>query len=253
MSVSVLIPSFNNDLLMRCFASMEQRQPGSMRRVIVLDNGLSPKLRAECPEVQFVDVPADPFVFPQAFNRGVAAAPTGHAIVALGDDLEILTDNWLTKIEDLVAHWPANYGVITFEEERTRETRPDYHGGLYELSDVALGAGIVLPRQVLDAVGSWDETLVGYGFDDFDYGIRLWHAGYKLGLSDAVLLRNARQATAWVERLGSYEAVLARQDTNFEIFHRRWLGTVPAKPWVVQRPRAMEHFRRQACACRGDA
>ena len=253
MSVSVLIPSFNDGILMRCFASMERRQPGSMRRVIVLDNGLSPKLRAGPPQVTFVDVPSDPFVFPQAFNLGVAAAPRGHSIVALGDDLEILTDHWLSRIEVLVAHWPVGYGVLTFEEERTRETRPDYHGGLYELQDVALGAGIVLPRPVLDEVGPWDETLVGYGFDDFDYGIRLWHAGYKLGISDAVLVRNERQAAAWVERLGSYEAVLARQDTNFEIFHRRWLGAVPAKPWVVQRPRAAEHFRRQSCACVGSA
>src|SRR6266446_2491732 len=199
--ISVLIPSFRDGMLIRCFASMERSQPGSSASVIVLDNGISAKLKAGVPTVRFVPVPADPFVFSRAYNLGVAAAPEEHDIVSLGDDVEILTPRWLDRLEMLLSNWPEGYGAITLEEERTREARiglgGPYTGGLYELPDVALGAGLVIPRNVLAQIGPWEEGLVGYGFDDFDYGLRLFHSGYRLGLSDAVVIRNDRQATAW--------------------------------------------------------
>lgn len=246
--ISVLVPSFRDGMLMRCFASMERSQPGSMDRVIVLDNGISTKLKWGCPSVRWVAVSADPFVFSRAYNLGAAAAPDDD-IVSLGDDLEILTDRWLDRIEMLLANWPTGYGAITLEEERTREARPSYDGGLCELPDVALGAGLVIPRVVLDEIGPWEEGLVGYGFDDFDYGIRLFHAGYRLGLTDVVKVRNERQASAWETRLGSYDAVLDRMKLNHAIYHQKWYGAVPPLGEIA-RPTMAEHLNRQSCACK---
>ena len=247
--ISVLIPSFRDGLLMQCLASMERSQPGSTSHVIVLDNGISEKLRKGLPQIRFVSVPADPFVFARAYNLGVAAAMPGWAIASLGDDTEILTPGWLDELSRLVDRWPDGYGAITLEETHTRENRPDYHGGLYHLPHVALGAGLVIPRGVLQDVGPWEEGLVGYGFDDFDYGLRLYHAGYSLGLTDVVRIKNVQQASGWVARQGSYDAMLKLLEVNRQIYHQKWWGTVPplGRPEL---PTEAEHIRRLHCTCR---
>lgn len=249
--ISVLIPSFNDLVLTRLLANMERRESGSTSLVIVLDNGLDPSTLKAWPSVRSIQVPSDPFVFSQAFNMGVAAAPAGNDIVAFGDDVDILTDGWATALMYRFGDWPAAYGLLACAEMTTSSVygrNPDATD-IIELPDVALGAGIMLQRSVLEEIGPWDETLIGYGFDDFDYGVRLLHAGYLLGITGAVLLNNVEQASAWVRRLGSYEAVLAKGEVNFQRFHEKWFGRVPPRPWVIERPTVAEHFFRQACRC----
>ena len=249
--ISVLVPSFNDGMLMRLFASMEKSEPGSLRHVIVLDNGLSPKLIAGCPSPRYVIVPAAPFVFSEAFNTGVRAAHAKHDIVCFSDDVVIRSKGWFSALVERFDDWPDEYGLLTCAEQSTstvygHRLHPDE---IVDLPDIALGAGILIPRRVLKQIGPWDETFVGYGFDDFDYGVRLLHAGYRLGITGAVVLDNLTQAAGWVKRLGSYEAVLAHQDINYYRFHEKWHGAIPEKPWVVQRPVTNDHFRRQGCSC----
>lgn len=241
--ITVLVPSFDSNAIDRLLLNMEERQPLSTMSVIVLDNGLVRR-----PKARWVKVPT-PFVFSQAYNIGCAQAWT-HDILSLADDVEILTDGWLDAVYDLSLSWPDGYGAITFEEEKTREFRPDYHGGLITLPDVALGAALLVPRRVLETVGRWDESYVGYGFDDFDYGVRCFHHGLQLGLSDVIRYRDTEQARAWTKRLRSYEAVLDLQDLNAAMFHKKFYGTVPSDLRNIQRPRMAEHFNRASCTCK---
>lgn len=249
--ISVLVPSFRDEALVRLLNNMEHREAGSTSLVIVLDNGLDPKTLQAWPKVKSIQVPSDPFVFSQAFNRGVDASPAWCDIVSLCDDVEILTDHWATALTTRCNNWPPEYGILSCVETTTgaaygRVPDPDE---VVELPDVALGPGIVIPRPILDEIGPWDESFVGYGFEDFDYGVRLLHAGYLLGITGSVMLDNASQASAWVKRLGSYEAVVAKADESFQRFHEKWFGRVPPKPWVIQRPKVSEHFFRQVCHC----
>jgi GT2 family glycosyltransferase len=249
--ISVLVPSFRDDVLVRLLTNMERREAMSTELVIVLDNGLDPATLEAWPKVRSITVPHEPFVFSQAFNMGVAAAPAHHDIVALGDDVEILTDHWASRMLWRLAQWPAAYGLLACAETTTASVYGRYPdtSDIIDLPDVALGAGIMIPRPILDLVGPWDETLVGYGFDDFDYGVRLLHVGCRLGITGVVMLENSRQASGWQRRLGSYEAVVAKGDVNFQIFHEKWYGRVPEKPWVIKRPTVADHFLRQACLC----
>jgi hypothetical protein len=239
--ISVLVPSFNHDLLERLLTSMEAHQVGSVSRVIVLDNGLDPLKRGPWTAVRYLGVPSNPFVFGQAFNRGVKFAEPEHDIVSMCDDIVMLTDNWLSKIEHLLATWPSDYGMLSLDQTGERQ-------GVKEMLDVQLGPALVIPRWVLNSIGPWDESLVGYGYDDYDYGIRMYHAGFKLGHWGGVQIRNVEQATGWVRRLGSYEAVLKAQDVNFEIFHKKW-GSEPPADRLPVRPTRDEHINRQHCTC----
>ena len=249
--ISVLVPSFNDVMLGRLFRSMEESERGSTKRVIVLDNGLSSEIRGAWAHVHYVPVPSRPFVFSQAFNLGVAAAPLGDEIVALGDDVRIVEGAWLSRLEDRFALWPDGFGLLTCAEMSTASVYGRYPktDEVIALPDVALGSGILIPRRVLAEIGPWDESFVGYGFDDFDYGVRLLHAGYLLGITGAVLLSCLAQAAGWVRRLGSYEAVLKKQNVNFRRFHEKWFGAVPPEPWLPQRPLVDEHWNRASCRC----
>jgi len=254
MSVSIVVPSFQDDRLIALFTGMEAREPGSVASVIVLDNGLTEGVRAQWPQARYLPVPGDPFVAAQAFNIGFAAVPE-HDVVVLGDDVEILTSNWLQAIRQLFDSWPMAYGLLSFAETTT----PGVYGRMppplspIEMPTVATGSGIAMPRRILKEIGPWDETLIGYGFDDFDYGLRLLHAGYLLGVAGDVMLHTDAQAAGWVKRLGSWEAMLKKQDVNFELFHRKWTGCVPPRPWVVERPETDVHFKRFACHCREES
>jgi len=249
--ISILVPSFQDHMIRRLFTSMEQRQPGSSIGVIVLDNGLSDAIKAEWPYAKYVQVPHDPFVATIAFNIGFRAVPYDD-IVILGADVEIQTDDWAKRIEQMFRYWPFEYGLLTFAETTTRATYGAIPPPLnpMELPTIALASGIAMPRRVLNQIGPWDESFVGYGYDDFDYSLRLLHAGYRLGIAGDVILHTASQASAWVERLGFWDAVLERQDINARIYHQKWFGTIPPNLRDVNRPVTAEHFNRTSCSCR---
>lgn len=247
--MKVFVPSFQDAVIDRLFVSMENSEPNSVAGVVVLDNGLTDAVKTMWPQVHYLSVPR-PFVAAQAFNRGFAAYPQDDVVV-ICDDAEIGTLDWKSRIDNLFRSWPAEYGLVTFAEPAFVEVnglppllRP------HEMTVISMASGIAIPRRVLEQVGPWEEALVGYGFDDFDYGLRLLHAGYRMGVSGEVLLRVARQAAGWEKVLGSWEAVLAHADVNFEVYLKKWLGWVPPKPWVVQLPITAEHLSRRACTCR---
>lgn len=241
----------------RLFQNMENRQKGSVRGIVVLDNGVDPWLRIDWPQMKCIIVPGHRmwsilngpslFVATQAFNLGFQAYPEDDVVVLM-DDVEILTDNWALRIEQLFRHWPNEYGILTLCETSTTEGQPAALNPR-ELEIVAFGSSLLIPRRVLNHVGPWDPSFVGYGFDDFDYAIRCWHKGYKIGVAGDILLHNAAQATGWVEKLGSYEKVLEKQDINAAVFYTKWYNELPSNLRDIKRPHVAYHFKRQGCKC----
>src|SRR6185437_12181045 len=57
-----------------------------------------------------------------------------------------------------------------------------------------MGCGMAFTREALERVGAFDERMVNY-YDDVDYGIRVWRAGYRV----RVVLKHApaRSLTRW--------------------------------------------------------
>ncbi len=247
--IRVLIPTFRDHMLERCLASLEASQTGSSTCVLILDNGLDGAWTG----VERLRVPHDPFVAAQAFNIGCDVYPDDD-IVWLDDAAEVVSDAWLTKLTRLQDRRDVlmNYGVLIFGQTTTQATygrQPQWYE-ILDIPDVAMGAGIFVPRRTLHDIGGMDEALVGYGFDDFDYGLRCYHAGLKLGITGAVQLQSAEQASGWVARLGSYEAVLARLDINADIYSKKWTGQPASRPLVITRPRMDEHWLQKTCHCR---
>ena len=58
----------------------------------------------------------------------------------------------------------------------------------YERAEIAcealypMGCGMALRRSAMDRVGPFDDRMLNY-YDDVDYGVRLWRAGYWVGVA----------------------------------------------------------------------
>ena len=58
----------------------------------------------------------------------------------------------------------------------------------YERAEIAsealypMGCGMALRRSAMDRVGPFDDRMLNY-YDDVDYGVRLWRAGYRVGVA----------------------------------------------------------------------
>jgi len=239
--VRVIVPSRYDDLLEGLLGSLERCQPGSSDAVIVADNGLSPALRAAWPWVTFVPVAREPFAYARAINTCVTLTHP-HDTLVLGDDMAMQTLAWLDSVERFVSAWPDGYGAINLRQEP--------NGLAVEESPTAQGLGITLtPRWVWDKVGPWDERYdVGYGYEDMDYCVQLWHAGLKVGTCGAATVFHSGSAT-WQRRLGSYDAVIQCCYLSHDLFYAKWGMTPPANR-EIKFIDAAPHLAR-TCGCPG--
>jgi GT2 family glycosyltransferase len=63
------------------------------------------------------------------------------------------------------------------------------HAELARAALYAMGCGMAFRRAALDRVGPFDERIVNY-YDDVDYGIRIWRAGYRLTVARRALVEH---------------------------------------------------------------
>lgn len=226
--------------------TMEVMQPGSLVRVIVGDNGLSPAYRASliARGVTIVDVPADPFIYAQAINLMVAATLPGQDIVILEDDMEMRTPSWLARIEELLTKWPDGYCVLQLAGSPNQwQMKSDD----VVLSETTVGLGIsIIPRTVWDVVGPMDERYVGYGWEDTDWCVRALHAGYTIGITGAVQVEHLKGQQGYIRRAGNYGKVIDKCKTSQALFAEKWgkdIGEIKFEPLAP-------HFDRR-CGCKG--
>ncbi len=228
--MKVLVPSKSDEHLGALLESMEASQPGSTTAVYVGDNGISAAFKAKWWQPAYVPVP-QPFVFAQAVNV-LADASVPEDTLILGDDTRILhSEPWRQNVEAFFKDWPQEYGLLSLQIEGR---------GAGAVEDQKLGAAArtaawafkaqpsnwtvcfvaaMIPRAVWMKVGRMDERFIGYGHDDDDYCLRLWHLGYRVGVCSA--------ATVWHGR-GSYAEDYPGQrwetlyDLNAHLFREKW-------------------------------
>jgi GT2 family glycosyltransferase len=206
MSLRAIIPSFNDDLLLKLLYSMEASEPDSTRCVIVGDNGITQTVKDKFPLVKYVQVPHIPFIHMQALNCMVDAADSKDDIVVFGDDTTILTPVWYTTSQLILANWSTKYvtfGMLNFQQNyylnygdygkwlALRKNTADLFSSSWTLPI----CGSLFPRRILDLVGRFDERFVGYAYDDVDYCVRILHAGFTLGITDVVQINHVGQVS----------------------------------------------------------
>lgn len=192
--VSIVIPSRTPALVERCIGSVEAQGSALEREYIVISNNR--------------DMPADayvsgPFNFSAMVNAGVDRAKHSF-VVLLNDDVSALDEGWL---EALSRH-DVSGAVLLYPDGRIQHAgvvvgggRGPVHIGMAERGSPSLWPWLTTTREVLAVTAACMgfrrevfDTLEGFdtsfpvNYNDVDFCLRAWKAGYRVVLeADAVL------------------------------------------------------------------
>lgn len=243
--IVAICPSRYDDLCDAFLRSMWKSQPDSMGSIVIADNGISEACRHywSMRGVNFVAVDADPFRYAKAINQCAKLVAPADTLI-LGDDMKMITTRWLDRVSDFMANnptWPRWYGALNICAND--EADP----GSIATSATAQGLGItIIPRRTWDAVGPWDERYDGgYGYEDVDYCVQIWHSGKHVGKTNALYVTHTGMET-WKRKLGGYDKVIEACTRSHRLFYEKW-GMV----WTeeIKFPEAGPHLI-GSCGCK---
>lgn len=266
-ALSVVIPTFNNQQVLRQCLDAWQQFGGDGIELVVVEDGCRDGTAAFLAERA-----ATPWGLRhlrwlhqedahelRCTNAGMAIA-RGHLVVAWQDDM-FLRASWL--VPELCAAFEryADLGLLSLSRgltcapvaepietwadlvdwRRLQSTIGPAPGNWFRLQEVDIVIRPWVVRRVcLDRVGPLDEAFRPTEWDEADLACRIREAGWKVG-------------TCGYERLGGYhhlgsttigspsQAYLDRVLRNGRLFHERWGATIAA-----QHPRPRRSWRRRA-------
>ena len=215
--VSVIIPSKDNpDVLSVCVRSFVEKTAYQNYELILVDNGSSAENRdkisklCETYNVQYVYEPMD-FNFSKMCNLGVSKAG-GAYILLLNDDMEILQENWLTRMlgqamqegvgavgakllypqSDIIQHVGITNLSVGPAHKLLKEHDDtcDYYYGRNVLPYDMIGvtaACLLVSRKAYEQVGGFCED-IAVSYNDVDFCFSLHEKGYRNVIRNDVVL-----------------------------------------------------------------
>ena len=235
--VSVVVPAYNDPegVAVTVSSLVEQTYPAERYEVLVVDNDSTDDTRdvvrrfeREHPVVTLL-VEDEVQSSYAARNRGIAAARADGDLVAFVDaDMHVPPD-YLADVADSAETGDWDYlGVRVELFTEGPETAISAWDRLYgfrerkslEVDRFAPTNSLVVRREVLDAVGEFDERLTSSG--DYEFGRRVHAAGFEQAFDPDIVLRHPARRTlrAFVTkylRVGRGYAQLSR--LHPEVFH----------------------------------
>jgi GT2 family glycosyltransferase len=237
--VTIVIPSYRDaKLVMQLVAKVRQTTDRHRVRIVVADDGSGPDHLAALRRIEGIEVVAggDNAGFSVNVNRGLRAADPRHDVVLLNSDVVPLRD-WLACLQYATAQNSA-IGIVgaklLYPDNRIqyagtiRNARaPEWFDHRYRFksadwgpADVAgptlaaTGACMYMTRAVLNRVGLFDEEY-GMGYEDVDYCLRAWQAGYEVLYAPSSRLHHHESLTRGT-------SVGERERKSQRVFWRRW-------------------------------
>lgn len=177
---------------------------------------------------------------PEGFTKatndllGFAASdPNMESVTLIATDVEVATDDWLTKLLDYSKANP-DIGMIAPQElllsENYESSLLPYTGERLKIGE-GTGTELVYPiwamvfitKECLKKVGFLDEAFSPGSYDDFDYGVRARIAGFKSVWFADVQYRHVRGATLGpLVNDGTFEYPSKQAD----YFYKKWKGVI---------------------------
>lgn len=194
--------------------------------VIVVNDGFSPGALDGYPCTRVVDG-KKPFNFSRNVNIGIGSAHITSDILLLNDDVTVVTENAISALAD-VAHSRPTIGIVSPVFNR-RERNPRQRWGVLtgneawiETEHTLTFAACYLKRTMIDRIGLLDERFHGYGYEDNDYCMRAWQAGFELAIRPQVLMMHGdalgRASLTFRERADFLDLIVV----NRRLFIAKW-------------------------------
>ncbi|NOQ65526.1 MAG: glycosyltransferase, partial [Methyloprofundus sp.] len=207
--VSIIIPTRNGyDLLSRCVSSIFAKTTYTNYELIIVDNGsdevLSLRYLSHLQQDPRVTILCDdsPFNYSALNNKAVAQAK-GEVIALLNNDLEVISEDWLTEMLSHVLHkevgavgaklyYPDNSiqhagvivglgGVAGHSHKHALRDSAGYRGRLLVVQNLSAvtAACLLVRKEVFTAVGGLDEHNLSIAFNDVDLCLRIQEHGFR--------------------------------------------------------------------------
>ncbi|HTX11518.1 MAG TPA: glycosyltransferase [Solirubrobacteraceae bacterium] len=237
--VTIVIPSYRDaKLVAQLVTKIRQTTDRDRVRIIVADDASGPEHLAALGQIDGIEVVAGEqnAGFATNANRGLRAADPQHDVILLNSDV-VPIRGWLASLQYATTHGPRT-GIVgaklLYPDNRIQYAgtirnpdAPDWfdHRYRFEPADwgpadiagptlAATGACMYIRRAVLDQVGLFDEEY-GMGYEDIDYCLRAWEAGYEVIYAPSARLHHH-------ESIVRGTSVGERERKSQRVFWRRW-------------------------------
>jgi GT2 family glycosyltransferase/glycosyltransferase involved in cell wall biosynthesis len=244
--VAIVIPTYGSpDLVIEAVKSLRATTRRARARIVVVDDGSAPEHVARLRQLSGVllVLGGEQRGFAVNVNRGLAQVAPGEDVVLLNSDV-IAHHGWLQKLQygayrdpDAGIAGPKLLyadGTIQSAGSIRNPGAPEWFDHLHRFkpaefpqANVPLpmlgmtGAALYIKRRALDELGGFDE---GYGmaFEDMDYCVRAWEAGFSVVYYPPASLTHLESKTRGLDQG-------ARELESQARFWRTW------KPWFDER------------------
>lgn len=220
--VSVVIPSYNDlEVLIPCIESIKATTDPKKVKVIIVDDYCEEdnrkklkKLEDDQVKVVFREKNGG---FAKAVNTGLAAANAKHDVVLMNSDI-VAHENWLEALQYGAYEFGVDTGIVgpklLYPDGRIQSAgsyrnteAPEWFDHYYRFQDAnygpanipqycigVTGACMYIKREFLSYVGVLDENYQ-FAFEDVDWCLRGWEAGYRSLYFPAATLTHVESAT----------------------------------------------------------
>jgi GT2 family glycosyltransferase len=237
--VTIVIPSFQDSAMVtRLVAKIRETTPRDRVAIIVSDDASDARHVDALRAIEGIEllVSEDNGGFAANVNRGLRAADSSRDVVLLNSDVVPLRD-WLACLQYATVNAP-DVGIVgaklLYPDNRIQyggtvrnlrapewfDHRYRFKSGGWGPSDVAgptlaaTGACMYIRREVLERIGHFDEAYP-MAYEDVDYCLRAWQAGYEVRYAPAARLHHHESITRGT-------AMGERERTSQRVFWERW-------------------------------
>jgi O-antigen biosynthesis protein len=255
----VIIPSKDSfELIERVLGDLFEKTDYPDIEVIIVDNGstdprvldLYDRYREARPGFQAL-VTEEKFNFARAINRGMQTA-TGEHLLILNNDIEVTNGAWLREMVGCLNY--ADVGIVgaklLYPNDKIQHAgvvagfgglaghwylnKPKDFGGPMNRLHVrnsmtcVTGAAMLISNACAKAVGPWDEENFAVAYNDVDYCLRAYKAGFRSVWTPFACLYHHESVSRGSDMIGERKRRFEREKENLRRIHATTVFEDPA-------------------------
>lgn len=194
----VVIPSGSPDNLRRCLKTLSviESKFDWSRLVVIADSyDPSPILDGRGSHA----ITQKPFSVSRNINLGISMCPADSQIFLCGDDIEFVTGGGLStlakkgdepKIGAVSAAVIGNCSPYQNYKRLQSESTGLLRAPCTDPFTTVNFTAVLITRQLINSIGIFDESLIGYACEDTDYCYRADQAGYWVGTASCLVVKH---------------------------------------------------------------